>query len=276
MYLNYWELARKPFENDFDSDFCYPSQTYQSALLKMLYVVEQGHGAGMMVGGIGCGKSYLISQLSRELPEQFSPIVHMVFPQMTAEELLGYMAVELGVNPRMLEGSPGGRLDKILKQIELHLQQYCIGGQHPVIVIDEAHTIVDPEVLQCLQLIMNHQQHPQRKFSLLLVGENGLLAPVKRLSQLDERISIRCAVGPMTREETKGYIEYRLVVAGREKPIFTPEGTDCIFELSGGVPRRVNRLCDLCLLVGYAENLTQITETEVEAVSDELLTAVAE
>lgn len=275
MYLNYWELGRKPFENDFDPDFCYPSATYQSALLKMLYVIEQGHGAGMMVGGIGCGKSYLVSQLARELPEQFSPMIHMVFPQLTAEGLLAYMAVELGVNPRLLDGTVG-RLDKILKQIELHLQQYCISGQHPVIVIDEAHTIADPEVLQSLQLIMNYQQHPQRKFSMLLVGEQSLLAPVKRLSQLDERISIRCAVGPMSREETSGYIEYRLAVVGRDKPIFTSDAVSTIFELSGGVPRRVNRLCDLCLLVGYAETLTEITKNEVEAVSDELLTAVAE
>lgn len=275
MYESYWELQRKPFENDFDSEFCFPSQSYQSALLKMLYVIEQGQGAGMLVGGVGCGKSYLVSQLANELPPQFGPLIHLVFPQMNAEELLAYLAVELGVSPKSIEGN-GSRLDKILKQLETHLSQYVIGGQHPVIVVDEAHTIAEPEVLQALQLLMNFQQHPQKKFSLLLVGERGLLAPVQRLSQLDERISIRCALNPMSREETVGYIEHRLQVAGREKPIFDKHAHSSIFELSGGVPRRINRLCDLSLLVGYAENLTKITGNEIESVSDELLTTAAE
>jgi general secretion pathway protein A len=275
MYESYWELQRKPFENDFDSEFCFPSQSYQSALLKMLYVIEQGQGAGMMVGGVGCGKSYLVSQLANELPPQFGPLIHLVFPQMNAEELLAYLAVEMGVSPKSIEGN-GSRLDKILKQLETHLSQYVIGGQHPVIVVDEAHTIAEPEVLQALQLLMNFQQHPQKKFSLLLVGERGLLAPVQRLSQLDERISIRCALNPMTREETVGYVEHRLQVAGREKPIFDKSAHSSIFELSQGVPRRINRLCDLSLLVGYAENLTKITSNEIESVSDELLTAAAE
>ncbi len=275
MYEQFWELNRKPFENDFDSDFCFQSQAYQSALLKMIYVIEQGHGAGMMVGGVGCGKSYLISQLAQELPSHYGPLVHVVYPQMNAEELLSYLAVELGVNPRLLEGA-SGRMDKVLKQLELHLQQYAIGGQHPIIVIDEAHTIAEADVLQSLQLMMNYQQHPQRRFSLLLVGERGLLAPVQRLSQLDERISIRCVLGPLTKNECGEYIEHRLATAGATRKIFENDALDTVFELSGGVPRKINRLCDLSLLVGYAENMSRITSDEIEAVAEELLTAVAE
>jgi general secretion pathway protein A len=275
MYESYWQLSQKPFENDFDADFCYPSQTYQSALLKMLYVIEQSQGAGLLVGGVGCGKSYLISQLANEMPPGFGPLIHLVFPQMSAEELLGYLAVEMGVNPNKIDGN-SGRLDVILRELETHLQQYVIGGQRPIIVVDEAHTIAEAEVLQALQLLMNFQQHPQKKFSLILAGERSLLAPVQRLSQLDERISIRCALNPMSREETQGYIDYRLQVAGSEKEIFTKDAHTSIFELSGGIPRRINRLCDLSLLVGYAENLTKLTAAEIEAVSDELLTTAAE
>lgn len=275
MYESYWGLSRKPFENDFNADFCYPSQTYQSALLKMLYVIEQGQGAGLLVGGVGCGKSYLISQLAQEIPPGFGPLIHLVFPQMSAEELLGYLAVEMGVNPKNIEGN-SGRLDIILRELGTHLQQYVIGGHHPIIVVDEAHTIAEAEVLQSLQLLMNFQQQPQKKFSLILAGERSLLAPVQRLSQLDERISIRCSLSAMTREETQGYITHRLEVAGREKAIFSKDAQDSIFELSGGIPRRINRLCDLSLLVGYAENLPKLTAQEIEAVSDELLTTAAE
>ncbi|MBD3675165.1 MAG: AAA family ATPase [Planctomycetaceae bacterium] len=275
MYESYWGLSQKPFENDFNADFCYPSQTYQSALLKMLYVIEQGQGAGLLVGGVGCGKSYLISQLAQEIPPGFGPLIHLVFPQMSAEELLGYLAVEMGVNPKNIEGN-SGRLDIILRELGTHLQQYVIGGHHPIIVVDEAHTIAEAEVLQSLQLLMNFQQQPQKKFSLILAGERSLLAPVQRLSQLDERISIRCSLSAMTREETQGYITHRLEVAGREKAIFSKDAQDSIFELSGGIPRRINRLCDLSLLVGYAENLPKLTAQEIEAVSDELLTAAAE
>lgn len=275
MYQSYWGLSQKPFENDFNADFCYPSQTYQSALLKMLYVIEQGQGAGLLVGGVGCGKSYLISQLALELPPGFGPLIHLVFPQMSAEELIGYLAVEMGVNPRNIEGN-SGRLDVILRELETHLQQYVIGGQHPIIVVDEAHTIAEADVLQALQLLMNFQQQPQKKFSLILAGERSLLAPVQRLSQLDERINLRCSLIAMSREETEGYIKHRLGVAGREQEIFSQDAHDSIFELSGGIPRRVNRLCDLSLLVGYAENLTKLNAEEIEAVSDELLTAAAE
>lgn len=273
MYLEYWKLNRRPFENNSSPEFFYRSQTHRAALLKLRYAVENRLGAAILAGGIGHGKTCLVSMLARELPKAHAPVVHLLFPQMSAGELLAYLAVELGADEATVGDGRNG-LDRTVRQIERQMTSHAEAGCRPVIVLDEAHFIEDRAVFQALGLLLNFARRGDLDFSLLFVGQPTLLPRIDRIGQLSERVAVRSILQPLSHEETLDYVRHRLQIAGAPEPIFEREALDTLFELSGGVPQRINRLCDLALLVGYADRLTAVTAGEIEAVAEELVAVV--
>ncbi len=273
MYERYWKLEHNPFEDDVDLRGFFRSETHQATLLKLRYLIENGKGAGLLAGGTGIGKSFLIQVLGRQLAEPFGPFVHLVFPQMSAAELLAYLAVELGAEGLYSGREPAG-LDRTVREIEQRLHKFNEEGRHPVIVVDEAHLIEDLQIFQALRLLLNFQQPGRSRFSLIFSGQNELFNTVRRLGQLEERLAVKCLLRPLTADETVGYVSCRLEAAGASRPIFEPTALQPLHELSGGIPRRINRLCDLALLVGFADESTTISAEQVEAVSQELTAVV--
>lgn len=272
MYQNYWQLQSSPFNNDSDTRFYFASDTHQSGLLKLRYLVENRREAGLLVGGTGLGKTYLLAALAEQLAETHGPFVRVVFPQLSAPELLAYVAVELGADPSQVGGSAGG-LDRTIREFQRLLTASAEKGRHPVLTIDEAHLIDDPAVFHALRLLLNfHQQRPD--FTLILAGQRELLTHVRRYAEFEERLAVKCLLRPFNLEETVGYISSRLAAAGARRPIFEPVAITTIFEVSGGIPRRINRICDLALLVGFAEESASISADQVEAVAAELTAAV--
>jgi general secretion pathway protein A len=275
MYERYWQLDCNPFENDADPNAFFRSETHQSALLKLRYLVENRKGIGLAVGGTGLGKSYLVRLLTRQLDESCGPCVHLVFPQMSPAELLAYLAIELGASPQAV-GSEAGGLDRTIREIESLLQRHSEQDRHPVIVVDEAHLIEDLQVFQALRLLLNFQRNQRHQFSLILVGQRELLQTVRRLGQLEERLSVKCLLRPLTADETADYVSRRLKAAGANREIFEEAAMQPLYELSAGVPRRINRLCDMALLVGFADESETITPEQIEAVAEEMTTVASE
>lgn len=273
MYEGYWQLDRNPFDDDADLRGFFRSATHQATLLKLRYLIENGKGAGLLAGGTGIGKSYLLQVLCRQLAEPFGPFVHLVFPQMSASELLSWLAVELGAGEDTGRRD-ADRLDHTLRQIDGRLRKLGEEGRHPVIIVDEAHLIEDVQVFQALRLLLNLPQQNGCRLSLIFAGQNELLNTVRRLGQLEERLAVKCLIRPLSSDETTSYVSCRLEAAGATRPIFAPEAMQPLFELSGGIPRRINRLCDMALLVGFADESDQISAEQIEAVAEEL-TAVA-
>ena len=272
MYERYWHLEHNPFDDDLDLRGYFASQTHQATLLKLRYLIENGNGTGLLVGGTGFGKSYLLMVLAQQMGESHGPFVHLVFPQLSPAELLGYLAAELGAAEP--EG-PGAGLDRIVREIDQRLKALNEAGRHPVIVVDEAHLIEDVQVFQALRLLLNFQQQ-KRRFSLILAGQHELLNIVRRLQQLEERVAVKSLLRALSPDETAGYVARRLEAAGAKRPLFEPDALLPVHELSGGVPRRINRICDLALLVGFADESEMISAEQVQAVAEELTTVVAD
>ncbi|MDB5386583.1 MAG: ATPase [Planctomycetaceae bacterium] len=272
MYESYWHLKQNPFDGFPDAEFFFESETHQAALLKLRYLIENRKGAGLLVGGGGYGKSFLLHVLAQQLTEQDGPLIPILFPQMSPSELLAYIAAELGAKTDA-EQEPLS-VDRTIRQIQDVLVKFAERKRHPVIAIEEAHLIDNPQVFQALRLLLNFQPQHGGAFTLILSGQRDLLSRIRRLPQLEERLTVKCLLRPLSYEETLGYVTHRLHAAGLNESPFEPSAFDTLFELSGGIPRRINRLCDLALLVGFADGTTAISASQLEAVSEELTAVV--
>ncbi len=273
MYESYWQLDRRPFENSSsDTRFYYPSESHQGAMLKLRYAVENRRSAALLSGASGSGKTLLINQLRRHLGKQFSPLVHLVFPQMPADALLTYVADELAT-PR---ASEPGNIEQTVRRIQAFLAQNVAQNQHALIAIDEAQLIQDTRVWGALRLLLNFEVDGQSPLTLLLVGQPALLAQMDRMPAMEERLGVKCLLRPFSVDETAAYVNFRLQAAGAKQPIFEPAAMETLHSLTRGLARQINRLCDLALLVGFAEERQTIGAEQLDAVAEELVTVTPE
>ena len=273
MYKDYWQLHSRPFDNCIDGRFYYPSEVHQGALLKLRYVVENERGAALLAGGAGSGKTLVINALERQLDERFSPLVHVVFPQMSVRELLSYVAAEMGA---LTGPSATLSIDEGVRRLQHFLAENTRRGHHAVVAIDEAHLLVETEALDTMRLLMNLEGASKPALTLILIGQPQLLPAVARMPALEARLAVKCLLRPFNLEETISYVSHRLTAAGATHEIFTTEALSTLYNLTGGNPRRINRLCDLALLIGYAEEQVRINAHQIEAVSNELVAVAPE
>ena len=143
-------------------------------------------------------------------------------------------------------------------------------------MIDEAQLITEAESLDALRLLMNFEVAGRPASTLLLVGQPGVLTTLDQTPQLEERIDVKCLLRPFSPTETASYVGHRLRVAGASRDFFTEEALEAVHDLSHGVPRRINRLCDLALLIGFAEEFDSIAAEHVESIERELVTIAPE
>jgi general secretion pathway protein A len=267
MYESYWQLDSRPFEQTSDERFHFAAQSQRGALLKLRYVLENHRGAALLAGESGLGKTFLVQKLFADLGNNLAPRVHLVFPQMPPDQLLTYLADQLTGQHSPLTGT----IDQSVRRIEKSLVTSCDAGQHALIVIDEAHLLATNHSFEAIRLLMNFERDGQPLATFLFTGQTGLVLAVSRLPALDERIAVTCILNRLTASETKLYIDHRLTAAGSKRTIFDPSAIESIHQLTNGIPRRINRLCDLALLVGYGEELRTITGDHIESIHEELL-----
>ncbi len=273
MYLDYWQLHAKPFEPHAEGGAYFRCESNEGPLLKLRYAIENRRGAVVLAGPAGVGKTMLAQLLLDELANAFSPRLSIVFPQMSSRDLLVYLA---GVLART-HGEPlRHTIEESVRRIETFLVHNAQQGRHAVIVVDEAHLLEDCGALETLRLLLNFEFSGRPTLSLVLVGQPNLISAVGRLPSLDERLSAKAQLRAYTADETAAYVRHRLAAAGAGREIFTADAVEALHYLGHGLPRQINRLGDLALLVGFADRLPRIGPQEIEAISEELVAVGAE
>ena len=270
MYDSYWQLNAKPFDNTSDAAFYYPSEIHQGAALKLRYVIENRKSAAALTGPAGLGKTLLVQTLLGNLSEQYGPAVHIVYPQMPPDQLLAYLATEIASTS---DDHLTPTIQQSVRRLEQALRENAAAGRHALLVIDEAHLLADTGELESIRLLLNFEFEGQSNLTLLLVGQPSLLPALDRSAGLEERLWVKCLMRPFSLEETVSYVSHRMHAAGGQRQVFDNGALEAIHHLAHGIPRRINRLCDLALLIGYAEQHTEICAKQIEEVSAELVTA---
>lgn len=271
-YVDYWGLHRKPFENTPDPSFLYHSKQHEEALLRLLYAIEERKGAVMLTGIFGCGKTLLGHSILTELSEDRYRLVNIANPQLDAIELVMAIATQLGAQNFPVKKSEV-LTNMVLDSINSALLDNMRDGKDTIVIIDEAHIISDPAIFEQLRLLLNFQLEDRFLLTLLLFGQPELREKILANKQLEQRIPIKCHLDKLDRDDIEGYIFHRLVIAGRSDHFFTDGAITLIHEHSGGIPRRINNLCDMCLFSGYTYDKDIIDEDLVKKEIKESLTA---
>lgn len=265
MYKSFYGLMEKPFSKTPDPRFLYLSSGHREALARLEYAVEESELA-LLTGEIGCGKT----TISRALMDRMGARYHFLFvfnPRLTADELLRVIAQGLKVE------SPSLRKDELLAEITGALYRLHGEGRIPVVVIDEAQMIADRELFDELRLLTNFQLDDRNLVSVIVMGQpelRGMLAsPV--YEPFRQRISLSFHLAPLGLEETLEYLDFRLMAAGGDAGLFSPDAVQRIFELSGGVPRRINAVATNALLIGYGRDASWIDGSIVEETAEEVV-----
>jgi len=272
MYQDYWKLSDRPFENRCDSKFYYPAETHQAALLKLHYAIENRRAAAMLCGPGGMGKSLVVNTLQRQLSDQFRPVINLVFPALDSQQLIRHVVDQIDGNANEPHATRDSASD--LARFEKFLRANLSAKRHAVILVDEAHLLEQNSLLEPLRLLLNiaaNESEGEAAWTLVLVGQPTLLAHVERYAPLDERLSVKCMLNRFLPEETSAYIQHRMRESGSmAESIFDMAAIERIHLVTQGIPRRINRLCDLALMVGYAEDRSVITADMIDSVHSDL------
>lgn len=265
MYLEFYGLREKPFTRTPDPRFLYLGESHREALARLQYAVEERELA-LLTGEIGCGKT----TLSRALMDSFDDSYRFCFilnPKLTGDELLRMLARTLGA-----DGDISSK-DELLRVISESLYRHHERGVVPVVVVDEAQLIGDREVFDEIRLLTNFQLDDRNLLSIIIMGQPELRKKLANrvYEPLRQRIAIHYHLRPLELEEVQEYLDFRLETAGGPAGLFTPDAVLRIFELSDGVPRKINLVATNALLAGFGSDASIIDAEIVDQQKHESL-----
>lgn len=265
MYKTYFGFREKPFGKTPDPRFLFLSSGHEEALARLEFVVEEREIA-VLTGEIGCGKTTLSRALMDRLGTEYR-FCFIVNPRLNAMEFLRTTASLLEVE------NPASSKDALLKQINTVVYESYQKGVCPVIVVDEAQMITDAEVFDEIRLLTNFQLDDRNLLAVIIMGQPELRAMLgsPRFEPLRQRIALNYHLQPLSLDETMEYLDFRLEVGGGTPGLFTPDAVQKIFELTGGVPRRINSLATNALLVAYGSDAALIDSAIIDEIKDELM-----
>jgi general secretion pathway protein A len=267
MYEEYYGFVQPPFSLTPDPRFLYRSESHDLALQQVWQAIRRKEGFIVLTGDIGTGKTTLCRTLLEQFDETtFTALV--LNPFLSVEELLREVLLSFGVVSK--DALRSGRLStaskhELIRTLHDFLLSLVPLHGSAVLIIDEAQHL-STDVLEEIRVLSNLETNDQKLLQIVIVGQLNLLDVLHKaeLRQLDQRISIRCSLKALTREEVEAYVTHRLWVArGSTAVSFTPKAFDLVHSLSGGVPRVINLLCDRSLMRACEKQTSRIAEEHV-------------
>lgn len=266
MYIHFYGLEELPFNITPDSRFLFLSQRHKEALAALVYGVKQRKGFIALTGEIGSGKTTICRAFLKELDHTQNNVAIILNSFLTEVELLQSINQELSI--------PADSQSKkiLIDNLNDFLLKEHANGHNTIIIIDEAQNLMPP-VLEQIRMLSNLETETDKLIQIILIGQPELesILEIPELEQLNQRISVKYHITPLNLEEISEYIHYRLNVAKAKVKIeFSDAALKLIYKNTGGVPRKINLLCDRILLIGYVEGTTTFDEKIVERAAREI------
>ena len=269
MFDDFYGLTGRPFQLTPDPAFYFESLTHRKALSYLGYGLAQGEGFVVITGEIGAGKSTLVAHLLVTVDPARLTAAQIVTSKLDGEELVHVVAQAFGL---IVDGHDKA---SALGAIEAFLHDEARAGRRCLLVVDESQNLTI-EALEELRMLSNFQLGAHPLLQTLLLGQpefRSMIQDHPQLEQLRQRVIAAHHLDAMDADEVQPYIEHRLKCVGwNANPAFDQQIFALIYEASGGVPRRINQICNRLLLLGSVEQRAQIDAAMLGDVLEELAT----
>jgi general secretion pathway protein A len=263
MYLRYFNFSKEPFRITPDPEFLFLSPSHKEALASIVYGIEKRKGFIAIVGGVGVGKTTILRSYLEKINREEIKVAYIFNADLSFRSLLQTIYQELGVSPRTSEIFP------MVNQLHEVLIDEYKKGRTVVLVVDEAQNM-PLKTLENLRMLSNLETATDKLIQIVLIGQPEFddMLNLHELRQLRQRIAIRASISPLTKEESKRYIEHRLarVMLKKGEPVLAKGAVDEIVRYSGGIPRVLNVVCDNAFITGYGYGKKPVTAAVVREV----------
>lgn len=264
MYTNFYHLKRKPFQISSDPAFMWLGEKHKEALATLKYGILDNKGFLLLTGDVGTGKTTLINALLQSLSDD---IISTTVPDPGLEKLdfFNFIAAGFGIEKEFLTKGT------FLAHFRKFLIQAGEDKKKVLLIIDEAQLLTQ-EMLEEIRLLSNIEKTDAKLINIFFIGQNEFNEILNRNQNraVRQRLTLNYNIDPLTPDETGEYIRHRLNIAGATDPIFDEEAIQEVFLYSGGFPRRINVICDHCLLSGYVKEKKTIDGPIVKECAREL------
>lgn len=267
MYLSYFGLQEKPFSISPNPHYLFLSERHKEALAHLTYGLGEDGGFVLLTGEVGTGKTTITRSMLERLPEN-TQVAMIHNPALSELELLASICDELQIT----YDAKNATLKSLTDVIKKHLEFNNKAGGHTILIIDEAQLLA-PDVLEQLRLLTNIETDHKKLLQIVLVGQPELQQLLKRneLRQLAQRITARYHLLALTPGQTIAYIQHRLHIAGCDKKIFSMEAMQMVHQLTGGVPRLMNLVCERALVGAFSKQQEIVGSDIVKQAASESL-----
>ncbi|QIL70331.1 AAA family ATPase [Diaphorobacter sp. HDW4B] len=273
MYASFFGLEHQPFSIAPDPRYLFMSDRHREALAHLLYGLDAGGGFVLLTGEVGTGKTTVCRCFLEQIPAHCN-VAYIFNPKLTVLELLRSICDEFGVVHAA--SVPGSETVKdCIDPLNAFLLESHARGRNNVLIIDEAQNLA-PDVLEQLRLLTNLETSERKLLQIILIGQPELRTMVAEpsMEQLAQRVIARYHLDALSLDETRQYVAHRLNVAGLKGPSpFGEKALQRVHTLAGGVPRRINLLCDRSLLGAYSSGSREVSETVVKQAAREVFDA---
>jgi general secretion pathway protein A len=259
MYEKHWGLNRAPFNEAHNAGFFVDHSAADLVFVKLRHIAQYGQSSAAITGPAGIGKTAILKAFLRELGNEGWGCSYIASPIGSQESIICQIAEDLGVTGE----NPAESLAHALLSIKQNGQRACV-------VIDEAHVITNMELLESLRMLLNVEIGGELPITIILAGQEGLPLILRQASRFDQRLAMTIRIKPLDETAAKHYILTRLKVAGCSRGIFTRSAADRIIEISQGIPRQINRICELALVAGCGYGTKKIKSDIINMVAEEL------
>jgi general secretion pathway protein A len=258
-FKSLWGASTIPFCAGAKPPFEHPQfETFGAKICQLCSI----GASGVLHGSNGSGKSYLINHLlSTKLPEKQFKILVLTHSSLSGSDLLRALSLLLEVPPKFRRSDNVAAITQAWKQLV---------PRWPVLIVEEAQNLSavaleELRLLSCARL-------DTVPFSLLLVGDNSLLAKLKLgvHAPLRSRLGYSLALSAFNAQQSRQYIEHSLRGASIHANPFQSDALELLIQAGGGLPRTINHLAQRAMEAAAAQNSVDVSAAHVQAGIDRL------